>query len=126
MLLILIIISWKLDRGTGTRASGRSQYSFSTDKADGSPGQDEPCLLVYLKIISLVHASAKFNVITPGKGTRAGASFRTVSGTSANGNEVSFLDQGFEPTILNETTFFPTPRMVASKVNEAERLDNFT
>ena len=107
----------ELDRGSGTRASGRTQYSFTSDKAvGGSVG------------ISQNHqfssASAKFNVITPGKGTRASAQFRTVSGTSADGNEVSFLDQGFEPTILNETTFFPTPRMACSKTNEIERLSN--
>ena len=39
-------------------------------------------------------------------------------------HEVSFIDQGFEPTTLNQTTFFPTPRLVASKVNEDARLEN--
>ena len=106
----------ELDRGIGSRATGRDQFSFATEKAVGGKNVG----------ISQNHqfsnASAKFNVITPGKGTRASSSFRTVSGTSADGNEVSFLDQGFEPTILNETTFFPTPRMVCSKVNEVERL----
>ena len=61
-------------------------------------------------------------MITPGKGTFVNTAVRTVSGTSAGGNEVSFIDQGFEPTILNETTFFPTPRLVASKTNESLRL----
>ena len=63
----------------------------------------------------------KFNVITPGK-TKVSTSVRTVSGTSSGGSEVSFIDQGFEPTTLNETTFFPTPRLAASKVNEVEYL----
>ena len=106
----------ELDRGIGSRATGRDQFSFATEKAVGGKNVG----------ISQNHqfsnASAKFNVITPGKGTRATSSFRTVSGTSADGNEVSFLDQGFEPTILNETTFFPTPRMLCSKTNEVERL----
>ena len=106
----------ELDRGIGSRATGRDQFSFATEKAVGGKNVG----------ISQNHqfsnASAKFNVITPGKGTRASASFRTVSGTSADGNEVSFLDQGFEPTVLNETTFFPTPRMLCSKTNEVERL----
>ena len=106
----------ELDRGIGSRATGRDQFSFATEKAVGGRNVG----------ISQNHqfsnASAKFNVITPGKGTRASSSFRTVSGTSADGNEVSFLDQGFEPTILNETTFFPTPRMLCSKTNEVERL----
>ena len=108
----------ELDRGTGNRASGKNQLNFISEKAVGGDWVG----------ISQNHqfssASPQFNVITPGKGTRASAAFRTVSGTSANGNEVSFLDQGFEPTILNETTFFPTPRMAASLVNEVERLDS--
>ena len=45
------------------------------------------------------------------------------SGTSANGTEISFLDQGITPVALNETTHFPTPRLVASKVNEATKLN---
>ena len=106
----------ELDRGTGNRAAGKNQISFVSEKAVGGSTVG----------ISQNHQfsslSAQCNVITPGK-TRASASFRTISGTSASGNEVSFIDQGFEPTILNETTFFPTPRMAASKVNEANQLD---
>ena len=60
----------------------------------------------------------QFNCITPGKTTRVNSSVRTVSGTSAGGNEVPFIDQGFEPTSLNGVTFFPSPRLVASKENE--------
>ena len=63
-----------------------------------------------------------FNIITPGKGTSSSALIRTVSGTSAGGNEVSFIDQGFEPVTLNKVMHFDTPRMVASRVNEIERL----
>ena len=66
----------------------------------------------------------QFNVITPGKSTNVNTNIRTISGTSAGGNEVSFIDQGFEPVTLNKTSFLPTPRMVASLTNEAERLTN--
>jgi len=68
--------------------------------------------------------SPQFNVITPGKSTNVNTFVRTISGTSAGGNEVSFIDQGFSPTTLNETTFFPSPRLVASVKNESERLQN--
>ena len=37
-----------------------------------------------------------FNIITPGTGTKATSAIRTISGTSAGGTEVSFLDQGYE------------------------------
>ena len=108
----------QIDRGTSSRNSGNTMLCFTDERGIGGNNVG----------VSQNHQfsslSAQFNVITPGKGTRVATSVRTVSGTSAGGNEVSFLDQGFEPTILNETTFFPTPRLVASKVNEALRLQN--
>ena len=64
----------------------------------------------------------QFNIITPGKGTAASSQIRTISGTSAGGNEISFVDQGFEPVTLNKTINFNTPRLVASKANELARL----
>ena len=64
----------------------------------------------------------QFNVITPGKSTNVNTNIRTVSGTSSGGNEISFIDQGFEPVTLNKTSFLPTPRLVASVTNETERL----
>jgi len=64
----------------------------------------------------------QLNVITPGKSTNVNTNIRTVSGTSSGGNEVSFIDQGFEPVTLNKTAFLSSPRIVASLTNEAERL----
>ena len=62
--------------------------------------------------------SPQINFITPGTTTQLNTTVRTISGTSADGTEVSFIDQGFETTSLNETTFFPTPRLIASTINE--------
>ena len=99
-----------------TSRTDETQICFTNDKAFGGKNIQ----------ISQNHQfssiSPQFNVITPGKSTRVRSSIRTVSGTSAGGNEVSFIDQGFSPTTLNETTFFPTPRLVASERNEADRL----
>ena len=67
----------------------------------------------------------QFNIITPGNTTKVGASIRTVSGTSADGTEVSFIDQSFEVAAINQTMLFPTPRLVASKVNETDKLSAF-
>ena len=67
----------------------------------------------------------QFNVITPGSGTRVNTSLRSISGTSSNGSEISFIDQGYEPIALNNASFFPTPRLVASKINEINKLPNF-
>ena len=57
------------------------------------------------------------NFITPGQ-TAISARTRTVSGTSAGGNEVSFRDQGFENIELNKINQLSTPRLVASPINE--------
>ena len=63
-----------------------------------------------------------YGLMTPGGVTEASASVRTVSGTSIDGNESSFLDQGYQPIQLNTLNEFTTPRLVASKVNEDQYL----
>ena len=65
----------------------------------------------------------QFNVITPGENTSVSAKMRTISGTSAGGNEISFVDKGFESVELNQMNKFDSTRMVASRVNEIARLD---
>ena len=100
------------------RSTGVQQISFTNEKAFGGSNIQ----------ISQNHQFStfvpQFNCITPGRNTRVNTSVRTVSGTSSGGTEVSFIDQGFEPTSLNETTFFRSPRLVASKVNENARLES--
>ena len=51
-------------------------------------------------------------------------SIRTVSGTSASGSEVSFADQGFESVSLSGITHLTSPRIIASKVNEQDKLSS--
>jgi len=58
------------------------------------------------------------------RGTNVNASIRSVSGSSIGGNEISFIDQGFEQINLNATNYFSTPRVVSSKVNESSKLTN--
>ena len=62
--------------------------------------------------------SPDFNFITPGTETEITASVRTISGTSAGGNEISFVDQGFENISLQQFKFFSSPRLIASTINE--------
>lgn len=107
----------EFDRSTPTnRSTGGSMINFESQKGFGSNTVG----------ISQNHQFSTiepmFNIITPGRGTAASAQIRTISGTSAGGSETSFLDLGYEPIQLNTVTQFPTPRMVASKVNETERL----
>lgn len=57
-------------------------------------------------------------------GTNINASLRTVTGTSVSGNEIPFLDQGFEPINLNSSNYFSTTRLVASRINENVKATN--
>jgi len=107
----------EIDRTTPTdRSSGASMLNFASQKGIGG---DTVRISQNHQFSSI---EAQFNVITPGKGTAASAQLRTISGTSAGGSEVSFLDQGYDPIPLNTVVHYPTPRMVASRINEITRL----
>ena len=54
--------------------------------------------------------------------TQLSGRVRTVTGTSANGTEVSFADQGFSNVALNGVNYFDSPRLIASKINEQNQL----
>lgn len=63
-----------------------------------------------------------YYVATPGSSTSATGQIRTVTGTSVDGTEVSFLDNGFENVELNKINLLSSTRIVASEVNENARL----
>ena len=65
-----------------------------------------------------------YDVATPSSATGVTASVRTVSGTSVDGTELSFVDEGYSPIQLNSLNTFSTPRLVCSKVNETTHLTN--
>ena len=92
--------------------TGNSLLCFTDEKAIGGS----------IVKISQNHQFSSFspqiNFLTPGTTTDINTTVRTISGTSAGGSEISFVDQGFDPTTLNETTFFGTPRLVASTINQ--------
>ena len=67
-----------------------------------------------------------YDIVIPGGVTNFNASIRTVSGTSIDGTETSFIDQGYQPVQVNTLNEFTTPRLVASNVNETEYLDNIS
>ena len=54
--------------------------------------------------------------------TQLSGRIRTVTGTSANGTEVSFADEGFSDIALNGVNYFDSPRLIASKINEQNNL----
>ena len=69
-----------------------------------------------------------FEILTPQiqhltvRGTNLDAEVRTISGSSISGNEIPFIDQGFESISISKPNYFSTPRIIASKVNEDAKL----
>jgi hypothetical protein len=54
--------------------------------------------------------------------TNITATIKTTTATSISGNEVSFIETDSAPLNLNTHTYFNTPRLIASKVNETNNL----
>lgn len=57
-------------------------------------------------------------------GTSLSAELRTVTGKSISGNEIPFIDNGFEPVTIRQNNYLSSPRIVCSKVNESNLLSN--
>ena len=100
------------DRSTGT---GMPKLFFAADNKFGGN-----------KVQSTYNVP--FDAVTPNMGvvtpklTGINASVRTVSGRSIDGSETPYEDQGFEQISLVTTNYFDSSRVVASEVNENERL----
>jgi len=73
-----------------------------------------------------------FEIVTPNvqnvtvRGTALNAELRTVTGSSMSGNEIPFIDNGFESITLNNSNYLNSSRIVCSKINETNNLTNLT
>ena len=71
-----------------------------------------------------------FEIVTPVvqnltvKGTSLTAELRTTTSKSISGNEIPFLDTGYEAVALNESNYMTSSRLIASKVNADAKLTN--
>ena len=69
-----------------------------------------------------------FEILTPivqnvsVRGTSISGEVRTITSQSIDGNEIPWLDAGFESVTPNTSNFFHTPRLIASKINEDLKL----
>ena len=102
--------------GRGSRASGDTQLSFTNENSVGGKNASGSRNIQYNTVLP------QFNVITPGETTTISAQIRSVSGTSAGGSEVSFIDQGYESVEINSQNELTSTRIVASERNETTRL----
>ena len=105
----------QIDR-SGPRATGDTQLSFTNENSVGGDN------IFASKNVQYNAINPSFTVLTPGKSSTITAQIRTVSATSAGGEEVSFIDQGYESVDINQRNDLSSTRMVASRINETTRL----
>jgi len=56
------------------------------------------------------------------QGSTISAQLRSTTSTGISGNEIPFVDSGFEPVTLNKPNFLTSPKAIFSKVNETQKL----
>ena len=117
-----------VDRATGN-ANGFPELFFSENKSGGS--YDQQYVQVGNAYGPMATQNIAFNIVRPNvatllpEGTEISAKIRTFSGNSPDGNLTAFVDQGYEDISLNTNNYLTTPRIVASKSNELEKLIDF-
>jgi len=100
------------------RTSGDSQLSFNKESQIGGDLGESSRNFQYSKILPRISA------VAPGNTTLISSQLRTVSGTSAGGDEVSFIDQGYENVQINQVNQLTPTRLVCSEINETTYLSN--
>ena len=100
---------------SANRSTNADMLSFTDERTLGGSTVNASQNIQFNEIIP------QFNTIVP-ENTNVSATLRTVSGTSAGGSEASFVDKGFESVSLNEINKLSSPRIVASRINETNRL----
>jgi hypothetical protein len=101
----------------GTNRSGGSlpdRYFTSTKQTGGTT-------ITATQNIQFETLTPNIQTLTP-PGTSLSGRVRTTSATSIGGSEESFVDNGFVSVDLAGQNTFDTPRMIASNVNEANKL----
>ena len=117
-----------IDRTTGN-ATGSPELFFRENKSGGS--YDQQYVQVGNGYGPMATQNIAFNIVRPNiatllpEGTEIDAKIRTFSGNSPDGNLQAFVDQGYESISLNSNNYLTTPRIVASKGNELEKLVSF-
>ena len=98
-----------------TKTGGNYQTNLSSTGANTLSGPKATQNIPY----SIIRPNIQF--MTP-ETTSVDAQIRTVSGSSINCIESSFIPQPFVPVSLNSNNFLSTPRIIVSKVNSEKNL----
>jgi hypothetical protein len=114
---------------TTSNVNGYPELFFSQRKSGGTYESTSP--VVGFEKGPKATQNIPFSIIRPNiqtllpQTTEISARIRTFSGTSADGTESSFVDQGFEDISLNSNNILNTTRIIASKINESNYLGNY-
>ncbi len=109
----------KLDMGSSGlgRSTGESFPILYTDRTQTGGG-----------INATATQNIPFEIINPQlqtltvPGTNVSAQVRTISGSSLDGSETGYLEQTSETIAIGENNLLSTPRIIASKINETNKL----
>jgi len=117
-----------IDRTTGN-PSGAPELYWRETKSGGSYVTELP--MVGNLYGPQATQNIPFNILRPNIGTlqpeatSIESSVRTFTGNSPDGNLTAYVDQGYEAVSLNSNNVFSSPRIIASKENELNRLQDF-
>lgn len=100
------------DQETDGEPANSPQISFNRELICGGDQAEGTENIQFSRIIPNISA------LIPGSVTNIGAQIKTVSGTSISGNEVSFIDQGYETVELGVENKLNSVRLVCSEANE--------
>jgi len=122
---------------TESNAIGMDYYKIKVDTSTNGVNRSVGTSLPVLKfnetksaggVNALSTENIPFEILTPivqnmtPSGTNVTGSIRTVTGSSVDGSEAPYQDQGFEDINLYGDNFMSTPRIIASKINEEASL----
>ena len=102
-------------QGTDRSSSSFPNLYFKTTKRGGGADCEASQNIQFETMTPNVQA------MTP-PGTNVGARIRTTSATSIDGTEISFSDEGWESLTIGSQNHFDTPRMIASQINENNKI----
>jgi len=105
------------NRNTDGSLTSAPQLSFNSETTAGGDNVRATENIQYDTITPQVTS------LVPGAPTVITSQIRSVSGTSVNGTESSFLDQGYEDVEIGSPNKLSSTRIICSKINETTYLD---
>jgi Domain of unknown function (DUF4815) len=97
--------------GVGIGSNRTNDLYFNETSQIGEPGA------IITNNIQFEAITPNISYILPGK-TNMNCRIRTFSGTSVSGDEKSFVDYGFVSIPFDTTTYFDSPKLICSDINE--------